>query len=302
MTTPGPTPQSSGPPWAKIIGIGCGCLILAGILFATVFAILIGKAVGGKTPLPASQQQYAGDWQGADGTTLSIRADGGGDFKSGGQSVSGGKVKLDEAAKTLRIELLGIKKTWTIDEPPHNEGGTTVMKLSGTEFRRTAGFTPPGPGGPGTSGGPGAPGSPGGSSSRGPGPSGGPVASTDGVPSPEELRGLVTGSLLDLNRAVQAKDFTAFYNTLHPIWKYQTTAEGLRGSFQSLIDKEANIAGIKDVAPNFDPAPSITRKGKMQVLEAAGSFPTTPRTVTFDLKYAPDENTWKLVGVNVNIR
>jgi hypothetical protein len=130
-----------GPAWGKIIGFSCGgCLVTALLLGLgiTYFA----RQVMHKTPLLPSQQSFTGDWQGADGTKISIRADGTGNFQSGSSNVTGGQTKINETSRTLEIGLFGIKKTWRIDQPPRTVGGAMQMKLDGMLFRRTAGFNP----------------------------------------------------------------------------------------------------------------------------------------------------------------
>ena len=134
-------PRRSGPAWGKILGFGCGGCTLVVLLIALLFASAFRQLLH-KTPLPPAALPYAGDWQAQDGTTLSIRADGSGRYHGGNTSIDGGQVKIDPATRTLEIGLFGIKKRWHIDQPPHNVQGTTVMKLDGLLFRRTAGFGP----------------------------------------------------------------------------------------------------------------------------------------------------------------
>lgn len=135
------TPPRRGPAWGKIIGFSCGGCLLAALILGLGLTF-VARQVMRKTPLPPSQRAYTGDWQGSDGTTISIRADGTGSFQSGNSNVSGGQTTINEAARTLEIGLFGIKKTWRIDQPPRTVGGATQMKLDGMVFRRTAGFNP----------------------------------------------------------------------------------------------------------------------------------------------------------------
>jgi hypothetical protein len=141
----GAAPQRTGPAWGKIIGFGCGgCALLAllvGLLMFVGFRALF-RQVANRPPLPAAQMRYAGDWQGADGSTLSIRADGSGTYRSGSTSIDGGTVKINEPARTLELGLFGINKSWRIDQPPRAVRGRTEMKLNGMVYRRTGGFDP----------------------------------------------------------------------------------------------------------------------------------------------------------------
>lgn len=122
---------------------------------------------------------------------------------------------------------------------------------------------------------------------------------TKGVPADAELRTLVTDSLVQFNKAVQAKDFTQFYGSISNVWQDQTTPEKLKQIFQEFIDKKVNISGVADVAPNLDPRPTIDKRG---VLVVAGEYPTTPAVVTFRLEYLKEAEQWKLVGINVSVK
>ena len=74
-----------------IFGLAIGCVvILALVVGGAVIFLMVRKAVE-HTPLAPSQMVYTGDWLGQDGSTLSIRADGSGSFKSGGTSVENGQ-------------------------------------------------------------------------------------------------------------------------------------------------------------------------------------------------------------------
>jgi hypothetical protein len=139
--TSAPSPRRGGPAWGKIIGFSCGGCLVAGLLLA-LGLFWVFRHVTNRTPLPPAQLGYSGDWLGADGTTLSIRADGTGSFRAGSTNVSGGQAKIDEVTRTLEIGLFGIKKVWRIDQPPRQADGVTQMKLNGLVFRRTTGFAP----------------------------------------------------------------------------------------------------------------------------------------------------------------
>lgn len=119
------------------------------------------------------------------------------------------------------------------------------------------------------------------------------------LPSDAELKKLATASLLKFNEAVQAEKFDDFYDSLSDLWKGQTSAVKLKETFQSFIDKEVDIEGIKDVSPTFESKPAIDKEG---VLLLKGHYPTKPKRVNFVLKYAYERPDWKLVGIEVNVK
>lgn len=117
------------------------------------------------------------------------------------------------------------------------------------------------------------------------------------VPPAEELRGLVTNSLLAFSEAVQPEDFVAFHADLADVWKKETTPERLRAVFREFIDKRIDIAGIRNVEPQIAP-PAVSETG---VLTLAGHYPTRPSQVRFELEYRPSRLGWKLSGVALNV-
>lgn len=118
------------------------------------------------------------------------------------------------------------------------------------------------------------------------------------VPLSAELEQMVATTLLGFNQAVGAKDFTAFYGTLADVWKKETTPLRLRQIFQEFIDKNIDIAFIKDVKPSVAPPATVNDRG---VLVIAGHFATQPSQVRFELEYAREGDAWKLSSIAVNV-
>ncbi len=119
------------------------------------------------------------------------------------------------------------------------------------------------------------------------------------VPSKKELQKLALDSLLLFNVAVQTKSFDNFHAKIAQLWQKQVTPEKLLQIFHSFIDKKINIALIVKEDPDFDETPSINGDG---LLIMKGSYPTQPNKVFFELKYIDEEGTWKLVGINVQVK
>jgi hypothetical protein len=118
------------------------------------------------------------------------------------------------------------------------------------------------------------------------------------VPPEADLKQMVTDSILSLDQAVQAKDFTGFRAKVAEIWQKQATAEQLQRSFQSFIDKEVRMQGVKDVEPEFEGAPTV---GTEHQLIVKGHYPTAPSQVKFTATYLPERGAWKLVGLDLHI-
>ena len=106
-------------------------------------------------------------------------------------------------------------------------------------------------------------------------------------------------SMLAFNAAIQSQSFDTFYLGIAKLWQEQITAAKLLDIFQSFIDAKIDLAGINDVSPVFATAPAVNSDG---VLLLDGYYPTTPKKVYFKLKYVNEDRTWKLIGVNVNVK
>jgi len=118
------------------------------------------------------------------------------------------------------------------------------------------------------------------------------------IPGDAELKQMVTASILDLDQAVQDQDFTKFRAKTASVWQQQATAEQLQKNFQSFIDKEVHLGGVKDVTPELDSPPAVDSN---HVLVVAGHYATHPSQVKFKLKYLKEGQEWKLVGIDVNV-
>lgn len=117
------------------------------------------------------------------------------------------------------------------------------------------------------------------------------------VSAANELRKLTDKTLLDLNAAIQAKNFAEFYKTIAALWKDQITANEFGSIFQGFVDKHINLGDIKDVAPVYEGQPKVDENG---VLLVSGHYPAKLQRVIFRLKYINEDAAWKLIGIKVN--
>lgn len=241
------------------------------LVIAAVFVLIVGLACGKSTPPPS---QYVGVWKAADGTLITIRSDGGADYKSGSSSVSGGSVTVDEAAKTLKISLASLGPTFKIDKAPTG----SEMTLDGIVFKKD-----------------------GGSSSS----TTSDTKSSDAkpeIPSNDKLQTLVKSTFLDFSDAVQSGDFTDFHKKAAKVWRDDASADELAEAFKPFVDDKENYNFKRAVSPMdavFSPAPSIEKVAGLDALVVKGYYPTKPARANFELKYTMDDGTWKLIGINV---
>lgn len=129
------------------------CAVLVGAFFALCVVLAVvdppdpaveaRKAVQAKAEARQSAvllARYAGPWQGQDGTTITVRGDGGADFDMGSVKVQGGRASVTGGGDTLKIRgLLGIGREWAVTKPPHQTAaGDTEMTLGGIVYRHAA--------------------------------------------------------------------------------------------------------------------------------------------------------------------
>lgn len=240
---------------------------------AVTFALAIGALMlvalgcGSNTPAPPA---YVGVWSSGDGTTITIRSDGSADYKSSNSSVSGGGAVIDEAAKTLKISLAGLGPTFKIDKAPDGN----QMTLDGIVFKKTGGGST--------------------SSSN----------TKPEVPSNDKLQTLVKTSFLDFGDAVQSGDFADFHKKVAKVWRDSSSVDEFNKNFKGFIDNKEVFDFkklISSLDATFEPPPAIETIAGLDALRVRGYYQTNTnkKRIRFDLKYAKEDDIWKLIGVNI---
>ena len=258
--------------------------VIGVLIFVGLGCFGSGKS-SSSAPPPAA---YIGDWKGSDGSTLSIRGDGKGDYKSGGTTVDGGTVEVNDTKKELSITFFGIGPTLKIDTPPSGD----EMKLNGVIYKKSGGSTTtdkktvtdtkPSPEKTATK-----------SSVKA-------DASRGEIPEGDELQDMVKTTLLDFNDAVQNDDFTDFFQTISKIWQKQSSPAKLKETFQVFVDKQIDIGSIESKEANFTSKPRVDDSKGFKELILEGRYSTSPNPTKFELKYTPEGKNWKLTGIFVD--
>lgn len=125
------------------------------------------------------------------------------------------------------------------------------------------------------------------------------VENTGEVPTNKEVKKLALDSLLLFNVAIQTKDFDNFYTKIAKLWQKEITPGELLRIFRPFTEQNANISLIAKEQPDFDKIPTVNDDG---ILVLKGSYPTQPNKVFFELKYVFEDESWKLVGINVQMK
>lgn len=124
-------------------------------------------------------------------------------------------------------------------------------------------------------------------------------ASKKEIPEDEELEAMIKDTLLDFDRALKSEDFSNFYDNISEEWQKQTSPRQLKRLFQSFIDGKADLSSIRSMEPEITDGPAIRESVGFEMLEVKGSFDTSPRTTTFELKYIANGEDWKLSAISV---
>ncbi len=242
------------------------------ILLVLVLGCSDSGSSGSSSPTPPKTvpPAYIGTWTGQDGSTVTLRNDWSGDYKSGGKSVNGGAFELDETAKEIRFTMLGFDAgKYKIDQAPANN----KMKLDGMEYRRTGGFDAN-------------------------------DSTTDGVttggeiPTEDELRPLVGNTLQRFDEAVKQKEFGDFYSNISETWQNQTTAAALTEAFSPLFKQKTDFVPKDGAVFVFTPKPTIEKDNTLKV--EVNYLTVTGAKVVFRLRYINEAAGWKLLGIRLN--
>ncbi len=124
-------------------------------------------------------------------------------------------------------------------------------------------------------------------------------ASKAEMPSEDELQYLTKTTLLDFNDAVQKGDFTDFYSRMSQNGQKLVSPEKLKQQFGIFIEKGVDISGIRSEKAEFSPAPGISPGKIMKLLVLQGRYNISPAPTTFELKFVPEGNEWKLYGIDI---
>jgi hypothetical protein len=108
---------------------------------------------------------------------------------------------------------------------------------------------------------------------------------------------LVRDSMARFASAVHAENFTDFHAHVSQLWRREVGVQDFNDVFSPFWGMD--LASLNDVSPVFDAVPDIDEHG---VLLIEGHYPTSPSSVLFELQYIYEGLSWKLFGINVDIR
>lgn len=127
-------------------------------------------------------------------------------------------------------------------------------------------------------------------------------ASTGQVPADDQLQEIARETIMDFNDAIQSRDFTDFHRTISKPFQKQVSPERFKETFKAFIDLKINFREISTLDADFTSTPAVESSLGNKILKLKGNYPTTPRRTNFELKYVPEGQDWKLIGIEINTK
>ena len=118
------------------------------------------------------------------------------------------------------------------------------------------------------------------------------------LPDDTEREILIKTTLMTFNDANLTGNYSVLHSKAATPFRQQLSVEKLATTFKEFRDKKVNIESI--VADEIDSGSEA--KINEGILSLTGRFKDDTRRVRYDLKFAREENSWKLVGINVRYK
>ena len=119
------------------------------------------------------------------------------------------------------------------------------------------------------------------------------VAAGANKPSPAKMLTLIKTSIIALNQANQANDYSVLYKTAAPGFQKANPEAKLAETFAKFREAKLDLSPIVNFQPKVK-QPELTEQGYLRL---TGYFPTKPLQVNFDLLYENVQGDWKLYGI-----
>lgn len=117
-----------------------------------------------------------------------------------------------------------------------------------------------------------------------------------GMPTAEDLLGLIRTTIIALNHANQTGNYTVLRDLAAPDFRNANDASRLAAIFQVLREQAIDLTPLLQIAPEVSQDPTITAQG---LLHLVGFFPTEPLRVNFDLSFQATGGHWRPYTLSV---
>lgn len=120
------------------------------------------------------------------------------------------------------------------------------------------------------------------------------------LPSQAEIDRLVGTTLLDLDKALRAEDFTDFHASVAQVWRENTPVMVFKRVLQPFTETQVDLGAVAKQKPIFDTPAKVRPDG---VLTADGKYVLPPHALDFWLHYVQEDNKqWKLISIRIGWR
>ena len=123
-----------------------------------------------------------------------------------------------------------------------------------------------------------------------------PAPAVQPVPSPIELSKMVWSTMLAIDHANRAGNYSVLRDLGAPGFQANNDAAQLATIFATLRQQDIDLSNSLLLAPAYSAPPAIIAPG---VLRLQGSFGLRPTAISFDLYYQWTAGRWKLFGVSI---
>lgn len=123
-----------------------------------------------------------------------------------------------------------------------------------------------------------------------------PAPAAQPVPSAIELSKMVWSTMLAIDHANRAGNYSVLRDLGSPGFQANNDAAQLASIFASLRAQGVDLSNTLLLAPSYSAAPAMIAPG---VLRLQGTFGLRPTGISFDLYYQWDAGRWKLFGVSI---
>ena len=117
------------------------------------------------------------------------------------------------------------------------------------------------------------------------------------LPPPEAMIILIRSSLVALSHANLTNNYAVLSGLGSAGFRSANSPAQLAQRFSAFRDNRIDMNPVVFLTPQLSQQPSVVN-GKMRLV---GYFPSTPMRVNYDLTFEPDQGTWKLFGIGVNL-
>ena len=137
-----------------------------------------------------------------------------------------------------------------------------------------------------------------GAAQNAPPPPAGPAVQSQGhMPDIEQVYVLIRSTILTLDTAVRAGNFSVLRDVGAPSFQAANTSARLARIFQNLDQQRIDLSGVAITAPRISRLESIDHGRRLRV---KGSFPSPRARIDFDLIFEHVGTQWRLFGLSVN--